>query len=276
MICAALLEPLVANGWLAQADVERSFGTDIAWLVSETRTLQARRTAQSQRGTRLARELSSLFVAAYQDPRLAILAAADGWRRCGPSDQPSATVDRVSLTEAQQVLVPLLGMLGMWDRRKALEIWLASQPQDGDSPKPLWTVPEQTELVFQSVLSEIEQTLSRIMPDARLSRRQQPATRGDLRPGTIDRLSLDLLVDNEADCYRALHLVHRQWRPVEGAIQDYIGASKINGYRCLRTTIVVPDGPGLVRVELPHPDERDGGDQQLGCGGGLHEGATST
>ena len=253
MICAALLEPLVASGRLQYADVEKTLGPDIARLTDEICALENQRAsspAHARRETRFSQALSALFVAAYHDPRLAILAAADYWNRCGPNDESPATRGHEHLAEAQYVLLPLLGMLGMWDRRRALEIWLVSQLQDDESSRNIWDIPEHTERTFQAISLEIAQSLALAMPDARLRRRQQPGARGDQRIGALDRLSLDLLVADEADCYSALYMIHRQWRPAEGAIHDYIGASKINGYRCLRTSVIVPHGAGTVRVSF--------------------------
>lgn len=250
MICAALLEPLLAAGQLSQADIELSVGEDIVRLTSDYRALLSRKSTYLRRGTGWSQSLTTLFVAAYQDPRLAILAAADRWQHCIPIDETSAAVNHSTLSEAQSVLAPLLGMLGMWNQRKALETWLASQPQDGEPPKALTETPEQTERVLRTVRIEIEQTLSQAMPGAQLSSRHQPTVRGEQRPGTLDRLSLDLLVDSEADCYRALYLIHRHWRPAEGAIHDYVGASKVNGYRCLRTSVIVIHSGVMVRVSF--------------------------
>ncbi|MEO0359034.1 MAG: RelA/SpoT AH/RIS domain-containing protein, partial [Pseudomonadota bacterium] len=52
---------------------------------------------------------------------------------------------------------------------------------------------------------------------------------------------------NEADCYRALGLIHQRWRSVPGRFKDYISQPKSNGYRSLHTTV---SGRNARRVEV--------------------------
>ena len=152
----------------------------------------------------------------------------------------------------------LLGMLGMWDRRRASEIWLVSQLKDDEVSRNIWDIPEHTERTFQAISLEIAQTLALAMPDAQLRRRQQPGARGDQRLGALDRLSLDLLVADEADCYSALYMIHRQWRPAEGAIHDYIGASKDQRLSLLAHVGHRPSWRRHGARQFPHSDKADG------------------
>ncbi len=50
-----------------------------------------------------------------------------------------------------------------------------------------------------------------------------------------------------ADCYRVLGIVHMTWPMVPGRYKDYISTPKQNDYRSIHTTVV---GPGHSRVEL--------------------------
>jgi guanosine-3',5'-bis(diphosphate) 3'-pyrophosphohydrolase len=62
-----------------------------------------------------------------------------------------------------------------------------------------------------------------------------------------DIYAFRILVQDPAECYRALGIIHQRWRCVPQRFRDYISVPKPNNYRSLHTTII---GPGNLRVEL--------------------------
>ncbi len=62
-----------------------------------------------------------------------------------------------------------------------------------------------------------------------------------------DIYAFRLIVDQVDDCYRALGIIHQNWRCVPERFRDFISTPKPNNYRSLHTTIV---GPESVRVEI--------------------------
>ena len=62
-----------------------------------------------------------------------------------------------------------------------------------------------------------------------------------------DIYAFRVIVDNEADCYRALGVVHRAWPCVPERFKDFISTPKRNNYRSLHTTVVGPKG---MRIEM--------------------------
>ncbi|RZA18578.1 MAG: bifunctional (p)ppGpp synthetase/guanosine-3',5'-bis(diphosphate) 3'-pyrophosphohydrolase [Lysobacteraceae bacterium] len=71
--------------------------------------------------------------------------------------------------------------------------------------------------------------------------RKKDAPIGEL----YDLRALRVLVDDVADCYAALGLVHALWLPIPSEFDDYIARPKSNGYRSLHTAVVGPGGKTL-------------------------------
>jgi GTP pyrophosphokinase len=57
-----------------------------------------------------------------------------------------------------------------------------------------------------------------------------------------DIIALRVIVHDISSCYKALGLIHSEYRPMPGRIKDYIAIPKTNGYQSLHTTIFTKDG----------------------------------
>ena len=62
-----------------------------------------------------------------------------------------------------------------------------------------------------------------------------------------DIFAFRVIVDTEADCYRALGVVHRTWPCVPERFKDFLSTPKRNNYRSIHTTVVGPRG---MRIEM--------------------------
>jgi guanosine-3',5'-bis(diphosphate) 3'-pyrophosphohydrolase len=79
-----------------------------------------------------------------------------------------------------------------------------------------------------------------------------------------DVFGFRIIVDSEADCYRALGIVHMRWSVVPGRFKDYISTPKQNDYRSIHTTIV---GPVAATRRTSDPHAPDAGRGRAWCGG---------
>ena len=70
-----------------------------------------------------------------------------------------------------------------------------------------------------------------------------------------DIRAVRVLVDDVADCYAALGIVHHLWTPIASEFDDYIAKPKGNDYRSLHTAVIGPEGRTLevqIRTHAMH------------------------
>lgn len=72
----------------------------------------------------------------------------------------------------------------------------------------------------------------------------------------FDVRAVRIVVDNIADCYMTLGLVHGQWRHIEKEFDDYIANPKDNGYQSLHTAVRSVQGkPFEIQIRTKSMDE---------------------
>ena len=64
-----------------------------------------------------------------------------------------------------------------------------------------------------------------------------------------DVRGLRVIVDEVAQCYQVLSMVHSAWTPVEREFDDYIARPKPNGYQSLHT-VVRDDAGRTLEVQI--------------------------
>jgi GTP pyrophosphokinase len=65
----------------------------------------------------------------------------------------------------------------------------------------------------------------------------------------FDVRAVRILVDNVADCYAVLGIVHTSWQHIPQEFDDYIANPKGNGYQSLHTAVATEDGK-IVEVQI--------------------------
>jgi GTP pyrophosphokinase len=72
-----------------------------------------------------------------------------------------------------------------------------------------------------------------------------------------DIRALRVLVDEPADCYQVLSVVHQLWTPIQGEFDDYVANPKANGYRSLHTAVIDEENQTLevqIRTDEMHTE----------------------
>lgn len=254
---AGLLHSFVCKGVLPAEQIVDTCNERTAFLC-QTYWHILQQTPEQQRGKAHVIKRVKLFIAAYRDPALAFLSVASLRDHFVLARQSDPSLQRLFANEAREVMLPLLDMLGMWQLKTEVERWVMKRGQSRQDyqhlEKRLW----QTEKTRVNAFEQVKQKLQpELPPTARLS--YKPPTPAQIyRPHlpekahqeAFQKLTVDVLVGTEEACYTALRWIHRFWPPVEYSLVDHIGLSKLNGFRCLQTTVIVPLGSNHVRADF--------------------------
>ena len=255
-IAVALLHDTIEDTSATRVEIETLFGEDTARLVDGLTKLKkldlvSKKAAQAE-------NLRKLLLAIADDVRVLLVKLADRLHNMRTLEHMREDKRARIAEETMDIYAPLAGRMGMQDMRDELEE-LAFRYIN---PEAYATVTERLTRTAErnkGLLGDITQTLRTLLADngihADVASRQKKAwsvfkkmeSKGLSFEQLSDIFGFRILVENADDCYRALGIVHREWKMVPGRFKDYISTPKQNDYRSIHTTIV---GPSKQRVEL--------------------------
>ena len=76
-----------------------------------------------------------------------------------------------------------------------------------------------------------------------------------------DLFALRIIVSDISNCYKALGVIHKRFKPISEEINDYIAKPKLNGYRSLHTTVYSDENKIIelqIRTEQMHKEAEYG------------------
>lgn len=197
--------------------------------------------------------LRRLLLAIIRDLRVVLILLSEQLVRLRAASKAPAAEQKALAELTADIHAPLANRLGIWQLKWELEDLAFRYLQ-----------PETYQRIAR-LLDEKRGGRERFIEDAKQKIRSTLAEAGincnvDGRPKHIfsiykkmqrkgvefselyDVRAIRVLVDDVADCYATLGLVHQLWTPVPSEFDDYIAKPKGNDYRSLHTAVVGADG----------------------------------
>src|SRR5690606_1040979 len=205
-----------------------------------------------------AENLRKLLLAISADVRVLLVKLADRLHNMRTLDHMPAEKQKRIAAETMEIYAPLAGRMGMQDMRSELEN-LAFRTLQPDHYRiitgRLTEMREDFSETIDTISGELTQKLAEEGIEARVAARLKSpwsiATKIERKAIALEQLSdmigFRIIVGSVPECYRALGIVHTNWKVVPGRFKDYISVPKHNDYRSIHTTIV---GVGRQRAEL--------------------------
>lgn len=249
-VSASLLHDVIENQNIKIEEIKKRFGGEIAFLVEAVTKVER---VQYKGVERAVESLRKMFLALAEDIRVVIIKLMDRLHNMETLKYlPEEKRKRVAL-ETLELYAPLADRLGMWETKAQLEDlafpyvhpdeykWLLSQikhrREEGEKYlerlKPLIELELKKENVEPVRIAYRAKHLFSIWK--KLVKYEMNFDR------ILDLVAMRIIVRTNEDCYRALGVIHKLWKPLPGRIKDFIALPKPNGYRSLHTTVFGPE-----------------------------------
>ncbi len=259
-IVAGLLHDVPEDTSVTLKEVEEKFGSEVALLVDGITKLGKIKLRGSQEEFYL-ENLRKMFLAMAQDIRVVIIKLADRLHNMRTLEHLAPEKQARIARETLEIYAPIANRLGIGEIKGELEdlSFKYLDPIHYEETEKLEETylhkgkayMENTITLFRAVLNKQRVRVTDISGRTKhLYRLYQKLKRHDMDITRIyDLVAIRIIVPDIADCYEALGIIHREYRPMVGRIKDYISLPKPNGYQSLHTTIFGPDGR-IIEVQI--------------------------
>ena len=257
-IAAGLLHDVIEDAHVGEEDLEKEFSKDFAFLVKGVTKLGKLKYRGIERHVE---SLRKFFVAMAADIRVIIIKLVDRMHNVKTLEYVPKEKQKRLAIETIEIYARLADRLGMGRLRSQLEDYAFpyAYPDEYNKVKE---IKKEKRNVSEKEVEKIHRVLQKelaaegiikIKTEFRLKHIYSLYKKLEKRKMDItkvyDLVALRVIVKTIEDCYRALGVVHRMWRPLPGRIKDYIALPKPNGYRSIHTTIFTGDG-GIVEIQI--------------------------
>ena len=247
-ICAALLHEIPAHTAIPLEELQKTFSAEIFGLTEKFQKIRNIRTANS---AQFVYHLREMVMAMVDDLRVIMMKMCSNLDRLkhfgelGINDEKLKNVAR----ESRELLAPIADLLGMWQLRWQLEdaAFEILEPEAYKKIAHQFNIDERKNR--DKYIQKTKNIVAKAMAEAGIPCQIEGRFKHfysihckmlDKKKGFDeigDIFALRVIVDTIDNCYRALGVIHRLWRPKHRRIKDYIAASKSNNYRSLHTTV---------------------------------------
>ena len=256
-IITALLHDTVEDTLATIDDIEVNFGPEVARLVDGVTKLS--KIEQMAENERAAENLRKFLLAMSEDIRVLLVKLADRLHNMRTLHFIKSPEKRKRIArETMDIYAPLAERVGMYEYMREMQA-LAFEQLEPEAFATLTGRLEQLRSKGGGQVDDIALGIKQALAAAGLQvqvwgREKQPfsiwkkmAERHVSFDQVTDIFAFRIITESEADCYRAIGVLHTTWQFIPGRFKDYISTPKTNGYRSLHTALMYENS---MRVEV--------------------------
>ena len=256
-LCAALLHDTLEDTDTTKEEIAEIFNRNIANLVDGVTKL-SKMNFSSKQDQNLA-NTRKIITSITDDVRIIIIKLADRLHNMRTLQFKSEFKQKENSLETMEIFVPLAYYIGAYRIKSELED-LSLRYLKPDMYKRLEErkikIEEDSSSCLQEMLVKIETMLNdkNIPNEIKVRTKNIYGIYKRLNSGAKisdihDLLALKIMVDEVANCYYTLGIIHNEYHPINDKFKDYICNPKTNMYQSLHTTVFGPDDR-LVQTQI--------------------------
>jgi RelA/SpoT family (p)ppGpp synthetase len=253
-IAAALLQDVLTLGGATLETVQQKFGQDTARLVGGIAKLN--NITWGSLEEEQAEGLRKMFLAMADDLRVVLIKLGGQLSRMRNLAALPDIQREVAVRETMKIFAPLANRLGIWSFKSELED-LAFQHSDPERYSQIRLLlaeskaarEEHIDAIIVRLKEELEAHGIRAEVSGRPKHMFSIYQKMRMTDRSFDEIhdvqGVRIIVEEVRDCYAALDIVHRLWKPHLEEFDDYIANPKNRIYRSIHTTVAGPKGKPL-------------------------------
>ena len=253
-LSAAMLHDVIEDCGVPKNIIEKEFNKDVANLVDGVSKLD--RLDITSRTEEHAENFQKMVLAMAKDIRVIVVKLADRLHNMRTLHYVDRKKQLRVAKETLEIYAPIAHRIGMNNVYRELED-LSFESIYPTRYKHLLTTYKKGRGGQKRLLNKIKRTLEKKLVDkgipAYVEGRQKHiySIYRKMKEGhrqfdeITDVSAFKVVVDTTDNCYKALGLVHRIFKPIEGRFKDYISIPKSNGYQSIHTGVVGLEGKSI-------------------------------
>ena len=256
-ICAGLLHDVLEDTEITKEDIAHDFNQNVANLVDGVTKL-SKMNFSSKQDQNLA-NTRKIITGITEDVRIIIIKLADRLHNMRTLQFKSEFKQKENALETMEIFVPLAYYIGAYRIKSELED-LSLRYLKPDMYKKIEERKLKIEEDSNSCLQEMLLKIQVMLNDKNIPNEIKVRTKniygiykrlseGQNLADIHDLLALKIMVDEVANCYYALGMIHQEYHPINNKFKDYICNPKTNMYQSLHTTVFGPDDR-LVQTQI--------------------------
>lgn len=212
--------------------------------------------------------IKRMLISMINDPRVAVVKLAERVMALRHAKNYETQRRKRIAAEASRVFAPLAGRLGIWQLKWELEdLSLRYTHEQGYQKvaQQLRAKRAEREKQVEHMIDQVRGLLRGHGIDAVVYGRakhiysiwRKMQSKGVSFDQVYDVRAVRVVVDNLAECYAALGVLHATWQHIPSEFDDYIANPKENGYQSIHTAVTAADGRTLeiqIRTMAMHED----------------------
>ena len=246
-LIAALLHDVVEDTEYTKEEIEKLFGSEVAFLVDGVTKLN-----QFQYETKEDRQMENyrkMILAMAKDVRVVVIKLGDRLHNMRTLKHMRSDKQKRIAKETLEIFAPLAHRLGIFNVKWELED-LSFRYLEPDKYYDLVDQMKQKRQAREDIVNDTMEQLTKALGEAGIKAdikgrpkhfysiyKKMKKDNRDLSQ-IYDLLAVRVIVDTVPDCYAVLGIAHSIWKPLPYRFKDYISMPKSNMYQSLHTTVI--------------------------------------